>query len=243
MNLEVSRRRVEVRHPRRTRLREMRLTRVDRAAGPSRRHRERDGEQRYELGEILGCAVIARFLSTSLAVSLAPSLGVAPRSFTRAHRGGQEQRDRPVILRRDDDGGREQRPAVPANDPPTRELPHRGGQPRAGDVAEHRRPFVPRLRPLHADRHLPRQRRGGHRSRERFRTRDAFDDTRGVVVVSGSLSRHRPAPERGSRDSSRAPPPRGCFGDDAIRVDRLHPPRLLRDLGVMEEPLVVHGVA
>ena len=38
------------------------------------------------------------------------------------------------------------------------------------------------------------------------------------------------------------PPPRGGFGDDAIRVDRPHPSRLLRDLGEGQEPLVVHRV-
>ena len=52
----------------------------------------------------------------------------------------------------------------------------------------------------------------------------------------------RPPPAAAASCVWRLPPPRGGFGDDAIRVDRPHPSRLLRDLGEGQEPLVVHRV-
>ena len=115
--LEVPRRRVQVRQPRSARLDERDVVGVHGAAGPTRRHRQRDGEQRDKLREVLPRAVIARVVMTTFVVAscVAPvqvPVGLAIGAGAGPARGVEQQRDGPVILRGDEDRRREQRPPV-----------------------------------------------------------------------------------------------------------------------------------
>mmetsp|Transcript_12121 Transcript_12121/g.50989 ORF Transcript_12121/g.50989 Transcript_12121/m.50989 type:complete len:239 (-) Transcript_12121:284-1000(-) len=69
--LQVPGRRVQVRQPRRARLDERFVVFIHGAAGPTGRHRQRHGEQRDKLREVLPRAVIARVMTTFAAVVVA----------------------------------------------------------------------------------------------------------------------------------------------------------------------------
>ena len=107
--LQVPRRRVQVRQPRRARLDERFVVFIHGAAGPTGRHPQRHGEQRDKLREVLPCAVIARVMTTFAAVV---GVGFATGADAGPVRGVEQQRDGPVILRGDEDRRREQRPPV-----------------------------------------------------------------------------------------------------------------------------------
>ena len=115
--LQVPRRRVQVRQPRRARLDERFVVFIHGAAGPTGRHPQRHGEQRDKLREVLPRAVIARVVMTTFVVAscVAPvqvPVGLATGAGAGPARGVEQQRDGPVIFRGDEDRRREQRPPV-----------------------------------------------------------------------------------------------------------------------------------